>query len=134
MLRTPAPFPNVGSWALLAENGQTLAVRITAIDPGVPGRVVVSIAGAYTASGTRRLALLSLLNADELTPQERDELAELDARMAGKARPKKADVERAHLLGTRHERAKILRALLEKQPEKHNPAAAEAARAMGAAA
>ncbi|HEY1605586.1 MAG TPA: hypothetical protein VGF77_08295 [Allosphingosinicella sp.] len=128
MLRTPTSFPNVGSWALLVEAGQTLAVRITGIDPGNPDWVTVSIAGAYTASGTRRLSRTALLNADALSAEERAELDAIDARMAGKARPKKADVDRAKALADRHNRARVLQALLEKQPEKYFPAAATAAR------
>lgn len=133
MLRTPAPFPQVGSWALLREEGREVAVRITATVPDEAGMLLVSVAGEHTASAVKRRPLAALRNTDALSADEQAELAAIDARMAGKARPKKADVERAHLLGTRHERSKILRALLEKQPEKYNPAAAEAARTMGAA-
>jgi hypothetical protein len=128
LLHTPAPFPQVGSWALLQEEGRDLAVRITATVPGEPGQVVVSIAGAFVASAVKRLPLAALRNADALTPDEQAELAAVEARVAGKSRPKKADVARQRELSERDSRAGILRAVLARVPAKHFPAAGEAIR------
>lgn len=123
MLRTPAPYPNVGSWALLEEPGGTKAVRILERDGE---EALISIAGEFVASANRRLPVAGLANADALTIDEAVELLAIETRIAGRARPRKADVERESALRHRLIRAEQLQQILAKIPARHFPAAAEA--------
>lgn len=132
-----APYPQPNSWGLIEEGGRYRAVRITNLVDGEDGReAVVSVAGEFTASATKRLPLAAVLNADPLTPAEVAELAALDQKLAGKSRVAKADRAREEELGNREQRASALEAMLAKVPEKYFPAAAAAGRMapVGAAA
>lgn len=123
MLRTPAPFPNVGSWALLDDGGTTRAVRI--LERSGPD-ALISIGGGFSASANRRLPISSLQNADPLSGEEQAELEKIERRMAGKARPRKADVDRSVALGQRTIHARTLQEILSRLPARHFPAAAAA--------
>lgn len=121
MLKTPAPFPNVGAWALLEQGGETLAVRIVYRDGEI---AAVAAAGQFAASAAKRVPVSTLLAADALSPDEQAEYAALDARLAGRARPRKADLDRFEALRLRWIRAERLQELLAAVPARHFPAAA----------
>ncbi len=124
MLRQSAPFPNVGSWALWEHGGKTLAVRIQ-LRRG--DDALISIPSMFgIASGNRNVALAELLDPTPLEPQERAELEALERKVAGRARPRKADVARADALRLRDIHARALQQLLEKLPARHVPEAAAA--------
>jgi hypothetical protein len=111
-----APFPQPNSWGLVEQDGEMRPVRILNL---VGDEASISFAGVFVASGARRVPLAQILNADPLSDAEQAELDALDTAMAGKARPKKAVVARAEALGLREQRARSLKALLDKVPEKY---------------
>lgn len=126
MLKTPAPFPFVGSWALLDESRATMAVRI--IERDGPD-AVISIGGEFGASGNRRLPIAALRNADALSAEEKAELAALERRLTGKKRRASAIGRRAEELKGREISAKTLAFLLAKVPARHPIGPAAAAKA-----
>lgn len=103
MIKSPAPFPQPGSFAL---HGEQL-VRILGTDP-VEQVAIVSYPLRIGATGNTRLGLSDLSDATALTPAEQAELSELGAKLAGQSRPKKADVAREKALADRVARARIL--------------------------
>lgn len=76
MLNTPAPFPQVGSYALIEEEGSNQLVRILAKDQA--GSATVSFPLRPGASGTKTVPTAKLLDGTPLTDGERREMNELE--------------------------------------------------------
>lgn len=83
MLKVHAPFPQVGSYALLEEGGKTFLVRIQHRDPEGQGLALISFPGSYNASGNRKVAIADLIDGTPLTDAERREYAALEGALAG---------------------------------------------------
>ena len=111
MLNVPAPFPQVGSFALLVDSTQPIEaqraelVRILRIDGIGQRHAGASAAIAFPlrtgAGGNRTVNLAELIDPTTLTTAEERELTGLQDQLRGRARPNKAKVERAEALRTR---------------------------------
>jgi hypothetical protein len=126
MLKTPTPFPQQGSYALLPEGRETHLVRIIQkYDRDTYTEALVSFPLASTSP--RRVPLDALQDGTDLTPAERRERDELRARRADKerlgerVRGKWAD--RLAALDAHAGNARLMRSLLD-QHEAHLRAAA----------
>jgi hypothetical protein len=93
MLNTPAPFPQVGSYALVVHEGKTRLARIIQRDPG-GDRIGISLPQRYGAAGVLTVAFEELIDGTPLSDAERAELTALERDLAGRARPKKAAAAR----------------------------------------
>jgi hypothetical protein len=86
MIRTPAPFPQPGSYALLVDLGQTHIVRILSRVPDA-AEAVISFPARWGASGNKTVPLADLIDGTPLTADERREMRHLfeeaDALAAG---------------------------------------------------
>jgi hypothetical protein len=91
MLKEPAPFPQVGAYALYHCAGQLQLVRIISRDVGLATIAFPLVKGA---SGNRTLPLVALLNSDDLTDDERIEYKDLDAKCRRSPRPSKRQWDR----------------------------------------
>jgi hypothetical protein len=90
MLQVETPFPNPGSRGLLIEGAQAHPVRVMQHLPGrARGKnrlVTVSLLDRQgVASGTRRVKIADLENAQALDDAEKAELVALERKLAGKA-------------------------------------------------
>lgn len=79
MLRTPAPFPEVGSYGLREEGGYTHLIRI--VEPERGGEVLVAFPLVAGAAGNKRLPIGALIDATALTPAEAAELRRLEKKI-----------------------------------------------------
>jgi len=78
MLKTSAPYPHVGSYALLEDEGRTHLVRIIGKDPG--GDVTLSFPGRYKiASGNKTVPFADLIDGTPLTAAEEAEFRQLES-------------------------------------------------------
>lgn len=75
MLNAPAPFPEVGSWALHDREGETVAARIVSLSLD-RRRAGISYPDRPTASGATEVDVAALL---DVTPLTADEAAEAEA-------------------------------------------------------
>ena len=108
MLNVPAPFPQVGSFALYVdpdlpiEAQRAELVRIMRRDgqPQFPG-AAVAFPLRTGATGNRLVSERQLIDPTPLTTAEERELTDLQNQLRGRARPNKAKVERAEALRTR---------------------------------
>lgn len=127
MIREPALFPYPGSWALWMHNGRALAVRIQ-LRRG--DEAMISIPSYYrVASGDRRVPVSELLDATPLTQADQAELRRLSSAIAGRKRPRKADIDRADALRRRAIDSRLLQEQLAKLSARYAPEAAAARRA-----
>lgn len=103
MLKIPAPFPQVGSFALFEDPnlpaGERRAelVRVMRFGAGV----TVAFPLRLGASGNRITELSSLIDATPLTREEERELTDLQRSLARQARPNRARIDRAESLRKR---------------------------------
>jgi hypothetical protein len=103
MLRTEAPFPNVGAKALLIETHRAIPVRIlqNGEGRGKSRQVLIALLDRDGSSGNRRVPLADLEDATPLTEAEQHEYIALEIELAGKARPLKAKAARLERLRLR---------------------------------
>jgi hypothetical protein len=103
MLRTEAPFPNVGAKALLVENHRGLPVRIlqNGEGRGKSRQVLIALLDRDGSSGNRRVPLADLEDATPLTEREEAEYKRLEVELAGQSRPLKAKADRLERLRLR---------------------------------
>lgn len=89
MLNTPAPFPEVGSWALCERLGVLEAVRIVDRADSV-GLVGISFPTVPSSSGAFRTLPERLVDATPLTPEEGAEFDALAAYLQGLEQPERS--------------------------------------------
>lgn len=104
MLKSPATFPFPGSYALHVVAGQPELVRLlewlgNPLDAGT--NVLIAYPLRTGASGNTQLPLAELIDATPLNSDERIALTALEKRVAGKSRPRRADIARELYLRTR---------------------------------
>lgn len=105
MLRTPAPYPEVGAEALIVEAHRSRPVRILARDR--VGRTPMALVafqdrdGRYGASGNKRVRLADLVDPSPLSDAEEAEYRRLDRELASKARPDARKARRLEALRLR---------------------------------
>lgn len=124
MLKVPAPYPQVGSFALLIDEEQPAAqqraelVRIEfrhASSRREIGVATIAFPLRVGSSGTRRVRLDQLIDATPLTLLEENELARVQPHLLGTAvRRNAARTLRAEALRTRQIYSGVLRAELAK--------------------
>jgi hypothetical protein len=110
MLKSPAAFPFPGSYALQEVAGETTLVRIHEVNDGT---ALVAYPTRFGASGNAQVPLAQILDATPLTAAECAELDALDSKLAGAARPRKADVAREEALRLRLIRSETMKRLIE---------------------
>lgn len=122
MLKVPAPFPQVGSYALFVddtlpiEQQRAELVRIQYRDGGtiVEPWVKISWPLRTGASGYRVVAEAALVDGTALSKDEQRELTDLLNYCRDRIRPNKAKLERADALRDRLIMSDLMRAELEK--------------------
>jgi hypothetical protein len=113
MLNAPAPFPQVGSYAVYVENGSTVLVRIQhRMDRFGEPHATISLPRTWRASGNKLVPLADLIDGTPLTAAESAERLALYARNGAAKRPRPADVERYDALRSRALAADTLADLL----------------------
>lgn len=109
MLNVETEFPNVYSKALQIVDHQPVAVKIIQNLGGRGSRrqLQVSEIGRDGSSAVRRVTLGQLISAAPLSEDEQADLIRLERELAGKAKPRKADLARHEALRHRynHQRA-----------------------------
>jgi len=113
MLRVPTPFPQVGSYALIQDEGELMLCRIVDRDSDT-GQVLIAFPERFGASGNKRVMVDRLIDGTPLTDAERREWRAAEQAIAGKSRPSRRLVERADCLRGRDGAADELRARLRK--------------------
>jgi hypothetical protein len=117
MLKTPAPFPQVGSYALFedrrdfAQLPEMSLVRIIGLDGPASDeatRAVIAFPLRAGASGNRTVTIGDLIDGTPLTDAERAEIRTLESDMAGKARVAKKVLARYEALRHRDIRSRTL--------------------------
>lgn len=116
MLRTPAPFPQVGSYALIQIDGRNHLARLQARTAG--GDVLISLPLlADVASGNRTVSIDALIDGTPLTDFEQRELDRLTTEVAAAKRPGAEKQARAETLRNRIIYAPILAEMLCRLPD-----------------
>jgi hypothetical protein len=110
LIKSPAAFPFPGSYALQEVAGDPQLVRIIEVNHGT---ALVAYPARFGASGNAQVPLARLLDATPLSEAERAELDALDTKLAGAARPRKADVAREEALRLRMIRSETMKRLIE---------------------
>jgi hypothetical protein len=105
MLKTPTPYPQVGSYGLVDHEGELRLARIIARDGE---RATIALPTRFGAGGNLTLDLAQVQDGTSLSDQEQAEYAELERRLAGAARPRKADLARFEALRLRSIRSDTL--------------------------
>jgi hypothetical protein len=119
MLRTPTPFPQVGSYALIELDGRHHLARIQARTCDADTMISLPLLPAV-ASGTRKASLDDLIDGTPLSERERRELEALTIDLAGgnlTGRRRKAAEEREDALRDRLIHAPILAEMMERLPD-----------------
>lgn len=117
MLKIAAPFPQVGSYALLiddlmpVEMQRAELVRIMRTDVAT---CAIAFPLRLGATGNRNVQLDSLIDATPLTKAEERELADLQRYVAGRERPNKAKAARCEALRTRLIMSEVMQIELKK--------------------
>lgn len=107
MLKVPAPYPQVGSYALFVDDllatelQRAELVRLQSTPLGKEG-ALVSWPLRVGSSGSRRVPLADLIDATPLTKAEEREMHDLDRELRGRKRPDKAKAPRCEALRRRH--------------------------------
>ena len=78
MLKVPAPFPHVGSYALAELDGAACAVRILARDDRARTALIAIVGDPDAASGNRNVPLAQLADPTPLSAAEQRELRRLE--------------------------------------------------------
>jgi hypothetical protein len=113
MIRTPAPFPQPGSYALMADLGETHIVRILGRNPEAR-LAIISFPARRGASGNRTVPLAELVDGTPLTAEERATMRRLfdEANaLADGGRAQKDRLEKARALRQREINAEQLEQL-----------------------
>lgn len=104
MLKVAAPFPQVGSFALLVDDLMPVEMQraeLVRIQYRGDARVSVAWPLRIGASGYRSVAEAELIDATPLTKGEERELADLQHYVAGRERPNKKKAARCEALRSR---------------------------------
>jgi hypothetical protein len=109
LLSTPTPYPHVGAWAVYVQDGTPVAARI--LSRGADS-ALISIAGRFAATASKTVPVADLRDPTPLADDERAAKDAAERRIAGKARPRKADVELFDALSDREQYAAELARLL----------------------
>lgn len=104
MLKTPAPFPQVGSFALAHHDRRLQLCRILAKVPDSDD-VLIGFPATFGASGNTRAAIGSLVDGTPLSDGDRREWSMVESRITEARRrkkaPRQADIDRANELRSR---------------------------------
>jgi len=117
VLKTPAPYPQVGSYALTidlelpASHQHAELVRIHRIGPVT---AAISFPLRTGASGNRTIARADLIDATPLTKDEERRLTDLERDVRGRDRPNKAKVVQATALRSRLIMSAVMKTALDK--------------------
>jgi hypothetical protein len=88
LLNIPAPFPQVGAWALFNRGGESVAARIVGLT--ADGSVAtLSFPDRPTSSGFATAAARDLIDPSPLDTAECEEMAALAAHLSGLAAPRR---------------------------------------------
>lgn len=116
MLTAPAPFPQIGAYALFYDDGDR-KTHLVRIQRRHGPDAVISFPLRAGASGTRTVPLADLLDGTPLTGSERAEWRRLEAELRGMVRPGKARIDRAAELRLREIRSMKLADLMRDLPD-----------------
>lgn len=126
MLRTPTPFPQVGSYALIEIDGRHHLARIQHRTHG--GDAVISLPlMPDVASGNRTVGFDALVDGTPLSEFDRGELARLDEEIARTVRPNRARQAKVDALRARDINSRSLAEMLQRLPDPARRASREAA-------
>lgn len=104
MLRTPAPFPHVGSFGLFTDTSlpvaQQRAELARILERGV-NSALIALPLRLGAAGNQRVALADVIDATPLTKLEERELTDLERALRGRARPNPTKATRLNVLRER---------------------------------
>jgi hypothetical protein len=126
MLRTPAPFPQVGSYALIEIDGRLHLARIQ--KRTCDAEVMISLPLLRdVASGNRKVSPDALIDGTPLSEFEQRELGRLEIEAAAGGRGAPAKRERADALSDRMTHAPILADMMKRLPDPERRASKVAA-------
>lgn len=130
MLKVPAEFPEVGSYALYDQGGTHILARIVGKPPRGEGEEQIVLLAfpqiQDVASGNKRVPLADLIDATPLAKADRDRIEALEREMSGLAKNGRAWSKRraeADALRLREIRSQTLDTLIARLPQRLRPAA-----------